>query len=230
MKVIVSHEHRFAYFVVPKVACTSIKSALLPAFGFDDTGYWFQARQPWQELRVHKLYVDNGVELYRRDLAEAWRDRLRLYFTFAFVRNPWDRLVSCWYQKLSNPLIEKVELKQPGDAALRFRPRMGFEEFAEAVTRIPDREADPHFRSQHTQVSAPWDGSLTLPSFVGRFERLADDFAEVAATLGFDERLELPHKLRVERRTTYRDHYTPQLRDLVAERYAEDVARFGYEF
>ncbi len=57
---------------------------------------------------------------------------------------------------------------------------MTFPEFVRAVAQIPNEEANPHFRSQHVAVAN--DGFI--PDFVGRFERLGEDFALVADKIG----------------------------------------------
>ena len=103
------------------------------------------------------------------------------YFKFAFVRNPWDRLVSCYMSKLviAGP---GFNMRPYGDVTLR--RDMTFKEFAEAVCRIRDEESDPHFRSQHIVICDDGPGKGILADFVGRFENLEEDFGIVAKRLG----------------------------------------------
>lgn len=69
---------RVAYVPVPKVACRSIKTALAPIFG----------------VRViPNIHGSNWERV--RELSRV--QTMSSYFRFAFVRNPWDRLVSCYY-------------------------------------------------------------------------------------------------------------------------------------
>ena len=66
-----------------------------------------------------------------------------------------------------------------------------------------------------------------IVDFVGRFERLAEDFAHVCRTIGVEA--ELPH-VNPSRHADYRTYYSDHSRALVAEHFAEDIERFGYRF
>jgi chondroitin 4-sulfotransferase 11 len=171
--------------------------------------------------------VDKDEFLWRLDA--EYRD----YFKFAFVRNPWDRLVSCYFNKAAtgSPIsgFKGPNLNPPGEEQDWFYPGMPFAEFVEAVHAIPDEDANLHFRSQHTVVCDP--GGRVMADFVGRFENLRKDFAVVAEKIGAPG-LELPHRLKSRRRKSrpYTDFYDKRLKKLVHERYEKDVETFGYSF
>ncbi len=179
-KYIVSDEHRFVYFVVQKVACSSIKTALLPLFDLGAEGR--ELVRGDGTTAVHELFAESPHELRRANfLANLEAGRYDGYFKFAFVRNPWDRLVSCYLQKLAPGArhASKIGRKRSGG---RLRNNMPFREFAEAVCEIPDEEANSHFRSQHIAVCG-WDGT-PMADFVGRFECLEEDFGLVVGKIG----------------------------------------------
>jgi len=188
----------FAYVEVKKAACTSIKNALLPVFGLEES---------------------ENVHLALKGTAHSIsKGRLRQHFAgayvFSFVRNPFDRLVSCHHSKI-----------KPGHVSIRqegLRPGMPFREFAELVCATPDEESDPHFRSQWTFFE-----EITM-DFVGRLENLEGGFAEVAAVLGLPP--DLPHANRSVARRDYRDYYDADLAEKVGDRYARDLEEFGYSF
>jgi hypothetical protein len=193
----------FAYVQVPKVACTSLKAAIMPALG------------PAEGDTVHRALRDSPSRFRKHKLAKAIRDgQFPGIYIFSFVRNPFDRLVSCYHSKFTD---ERVFLRQPG-----VRLGMTFREFAEAVCEVPDEESDQHVRSQWTF----FDGLEV--DFLGRFENLAADFAEVGGVLGLPP--ELPHANPSGRPAGYRDHYDAGLASRVAERYAADLEAFGYRF
>jgi len=79
--------------------------------------------------------------------------------------------------------------------------------------------------SQHEFI-VNHEGDLIV-DFLGRFETLDQDFDVVRQRIRTP--VELPHLLRSPR-GHYRDYYSSDLADIVGERYAEDIARFGYAF
>jgi len=222
---IVSHEHEFVYFIVPKVACSSIKTALLPLFDSDVSE---------EELvredgipAAHRLFKTSPHSINKRRLLKGIKkDHYSGYFKFAFVRNPWDRLLSCYLQKLA-PGGQGLNRYDFGGVELQYG--MPFAEFVEAVYQIPDEEADRHFRSQHITVCGPDD--MILADFVGRFENLEADFAHVVRKIGASH-LELPHLLPSPSRgaRSYRDYYDDETAERVGERFRKDVEIFGYQF
>lgn len=235
MKYIVSEPHHFVYLINQKVACSSIKIALLPLFPIDEEKYAFINRFGVRRLHIHQAYEDAGVMVTKEQvLADC--GRYSAMFRFGFVRNPWDRLVSCYTQKLhTRKRVERADgcpLRPPfGDPSV-FRLGMPFGEFVEAVHGTPDIEADVHFRAQAGVFYTTDTGGECLADFVGRFEVLAEDFGRVAKIIGAEERLVLPHELksRTRRGRAYQDYYDEYTRRLVTERFAADIDLFGYLF
>ncbi len=63
--------------------------------------------------------------------------------------------------------------------------------------------------------------------FVGRFEQLDSDFGAICAKLGLAAILP---RLNVSKRGSYRSYYDAASRTLIADRYAEDIEKFEYQF
>ena len=229
MKYIVSDDRKFIYFVIQKVACSSIKTALLPLFDVSTNGYKTTRSDGTTGLKIHKLFDASGYQIRRTELIAGLQSQYENYFKFAFVRNPWDRLVSCYSQKL-NP--NGPGLKLPVENDVELYPGMSFAEFVEAVHTIPDAEANPHFQSQYNVICGPGEDRRILADFVGRFENLTADFDVVAKQIGGSQTLELPHVLRSRSRQDrpYTQFYDSRLRDLVHERYQDDIEIFGYSY
>ena len=150
------------------------------------------------------LQADPAAELVvgrtLKDLFAA-RPEVRDYYTFAFIRHPCERAFSFFADKHGN-------LVRNGDpvAILHFvQPFHGVHEgmtFAEFCRWLDmpfgaDAFADRHWLSQHLQIVLP-DGSL--PDFVGRYERLDDDWKTVMARLG------LPQTVLPRRNSPAADH------------------------
>src|SRR5918998_899712 len=87
-KYIVHDGRRFVYFVIQKVACSSVKAALLPLFGDLPTGKFERTRVDGSRMvMVHKLFDRSPHQVDKADLlAGGYED----HFKFVFVRNPWD--------------------------------------------------------------------------------------------------------------------------------------------
>jgi hypothetical protein len=227
-KYIVHEGREFIYFVTQKVACTSIKTALLPLFDMDVSDFERTRPDGTRALRVHKLFDASEYQIGKEQLVIELDGKYRGFFKFAFVRNPWDRLLSCYFNKFARP--NAPGLKAPANMDVELYAGMPFAEFVEAISVIPDRKANLHFRSQHAALCDP-EGRV-MADFVGRFENLEVDFRAVTAKLGLSERVELPHLLRsgIRKSRSYRDFYDNGLRELVCERYRKDVDLFGYQY
>lgn len=211
--------YRAAYVEIPKVACTSIKTALAAILGISlraTGGDPHSVRWPTVEKSSsHSGPLFPGL------------------FTFAFVRNPWDRLVSCYRDKIRGEVDGYTSFTiRPGAANClarfdAFVPGMSFAEFVAAVASIRDEEADGHFRSQHTFVTDE-EGKIGV-DFLGRFERLAEDFRFFQERIGLP-RNALPWLQKARHAAGYTDFYDMETRQIVGERFRQDIEMFGYEF
>ncbi len=222
-KYIVCGEPAFVYFIVQKVACSSIKTALLPLFPAIESEGKASLRDESFAYGVHDLYNRSGHQINQASLLADSYDR---HFKFAFVRDPWDRLVSCYKQKIA-PGGQGLFCYDYKEVPLHVG--MSFAQFVEAVHAIPDEEADPHFRSQYLTVCGEDPNAPIRTDFVGHFEDLDTDFARVSEVIGARE-LRLPHLLSSGsgQNRSFDGFYNSRLTKLVCERYREDAEIFGY--
>lgn len=198
----ISHKHKFIFIHIPKTAGTSIEQALR-----DETckllpGQWDHARvrhAPLNHLTLQEL-VDYGA------LTPA---QLKSYFKFCFVRNPWERLVSEIFCPWMSPWFKDLPLEE------RIRRAC---ELAATPTGIAN-----HLRPQADFVQA---GGLQM-DFIGRFERLEEDFAQICRLLGIEAALS--HLNRSGHRP-YQDYYDAETQALVATAYRGDIDAFHYTF
>jgi hypothetical protein len=211
--------YRAIYLWIPKVACSSFKTAFAQLLG----------------LSVEKAHGDPHRIRFPSPVRNERLQRFFYpgFFRFGFVRNPWDRLVSCYRDKIKNEVGGYTHFSlRPGVANClarydAFVADMPFDAFVAAVASIPDDDADEHFRAQHTFLTNR-KGEV-VADFVGRYERLADDFEVVRKKTGLPA-VELPRLQAARTVAKYAAYYTPKTRDIVAERFRRDIELFGYEF
>lgn len=180
-------EYDLALQVVLKSASKSVLAALLESMG--ETYGVERERRPHRHKAFEWVSPDDAM-LCRRAM---------------FVRNPFDRLVSCYsFFRMCNGRREEVA--------------MPFDKWVRWVCESPER--DDHYR--------PMVRDMRSPEFVGRFESLKRDWPRFQEWLGHDLP-DLPH-LNKTRHDAYREMYTSETRWLVEVAYREDLEQFGYEF
>ena len=207
------------YIDIAKVASSSLKATFAAVLGLDLD----RAGGNPHEVEFPRPLESSGVDE-------------RLYpglYTFSFVRNPWDRLVSCYRDKIEGEVKDYTRFSDSGIAHCLahfdvFSANMSFEAFVYAVASIPDVHADEHFQSQHNYLTNVW-GDIAV-DFVGRYENLEADFRYVAERIGLPPKISLPHMQANPRSVNYADYYTAATRDVVATRFAQDIALFAYRF
>jgi len=226
---IISPEKRFVYTFIPKVACSSLKMALASQFGVN-VDISAEARQDvFSDLQSFEaMHAANWPIAPKHAMltAQSWD-----YLKFAIVRNPWDRLVSCYKNKIlasgdTNDFYEngvhRMLVKNYGDL---FFSDMTFEQFAEAVCMIPDKFAEDHFRSQHTFIS---HRGKVFVDHIGKLENIEREWEYLCANINIKNELQ---NINVSSNSTsYKDYYTDDLRDRVAIRYSKDIELLDYEY
>ena len=142
-------------------------------------------------------------------------------FKFTFVRNPWDRLVSAFF------FLQKSDLER--NRRFARRNLSAFTDFDSFVRQWLTRKSIwsfTHFLPQHHFICI--DQRLGV-DFVGFYENLPEDFAIVAKKIGRPAGLRDENRLGG-RAKDYRQYYSDETRQMVADVYAEDIALLGYSF
>lgn len=200
-------DHGLVFVQIPKVATTSMRAALAAhVMGDQDVDPDAIAqRDAW----VGSRYELNAFPAELRKLSRA-------RFSFAFVRNPLERLHSAYVNEVVEPLESVPLFRRHG-----ITTEMSFPDFVKRLLVLPQNRVDLHLRSQHLFIT---DRKGTVVDFVGRFERLDADWEVLRERFGLPA---LP-KRNVSSRALYEDAYTPELARLVADRYRRDIEIFGY--
>lgn len=189
----ISHEHKCIFVHCHKCAGESIELAL---FGKSDKGFGgdFYEGSPEKHFTIPQYIKEYGSEIWNN------------YFTFSFVRNPWDRLIS-WikYRDKRHNLYE-----------------------GKINSCIIKKEIDVDIISTSTYfniLSLDTDGVI---DYIGRFENLQQDFNIVCDKIGIPQQ-QLLHVNKTHHKH-YTEYYDDETREIVAERYAKDIEYFGYKF
>lgn len=138
--------------------------------------------------------------------------------SFGFVRNPWDRMWSMYRWFI--PRMHKF------DCFAEFEEWLSWETLPWADRTRSQLKHRPWLPDFHKLPQTWW---LDGVDYVGRYERLEEDLVSIAG------KLKVPLKpLQWENRSVerggYREAYSEGMKEIVAERFATDVAKWGYEF
>ena len=203
------------YGRVPKVANSSIKASLCNLLSEKpDGGLKTTADRFWRQ-NTH-----DETKLITTSQARRLRET---HFSFSFVRNPFDRLVAAYNNKIME--IDKVPSPM---GKMGLYHAMPFKEFIELVCKADPAEMDNHIRPQAEILIT--DKKL-VPKFVGRMEHIDDHWNRLRNRMKLEELPTLGHlpkkNIRRDNRKDIRYYFdTSALIDQVLERYALDIKKF----
>lgn len=206
---IISHQHRFIFFAVPKCATHAIRQALAPSLAqgdWEQQDLFAKRRLPIPAIAQLQHGHISVNQLRPHLTAQQWQS----YFKFAFVRNPYDRYVStCFFLNRNNPRFEHQAIGFMKQAI--HRPR-----FQQRILARPQAE-----------LLTDAGGAIAV-DFVGRYESLQADFDFVCRQTGL-ESIGLERKNASVHRP-YQSYYDNELQNAVSHHYQEDLRRFDYAF
>lgn len=187
-----NHDHKLIIVHIPRTGGTSLSKAI---FGM------------------------NFGHPYLEDFASHDFKATQNYLKVGVVRNPWDRLISAYFEVSDS---EQEYLKKFWDPLgigsvddlfnAMSNPRM-----LRQVQKIV------HFRSQ---IELMKHKSIKM-DIVGRFEDLSTFMASVNSALG--KNYELPH-FNASKKQDYKGYYDEDRIELIRSVYRQDIDSFGYDF
>ena len=214
-----SDRYCFIYYFIPKVACTTVKTCIAQLENID----------------IEDQSVHAHIQIKRLTIKESNAPQYQDYYRFSFVRNPWDRLFSCYKNKIYDPprFFPKSNsyynkrgefkdfIKRYGNIGFR---NMQFGDFVDFVVKTPDHLCDPHFLPQH------YFFEIEKLDFLGRFENFEADLLTVLEKVApdFNATDIIAEKKQSSSPGYYKDAYNDKTRALVAEKYKRDIELFGY--
>jgi hypothetical protein len=196
---------------IPKTAGNSINEALLNA-------------ERHLDVKASETAPDMG-NLRLHATADEIRDRLgpetySRYFSVAFVRNPWDLMVSSffWWRQYGIKGIDTMY----HSAIIR---NMEFEEFMDSIY-------GRYFINEWHGEMSDWfmKGERDIVDYVGQFETMKQDMDKISEITGIPRgTVDIPLRNATDRRD-YRVYYTDHSKKVVEKRFAYIIERFGYRF
>ena len=203
------------YGRVPKVANSSVKAALTRLLEQPpEEGYRTTADAFWRK-GTHGETAMIGAE-------QALQKRSS-HFIFSFVRNPFDRLVSAY----NNKLIENDSLSTAMQR-MGLERQMPFRRFLEVVAATADADLDVHLLPQSSILCVE---GVPVPGFIGQMEAMAEHWQLLRQRMrqaGLPALGKLPSK---NVRRTGGSDLSPYFNDdslitLARDRYRQDVELF----
>ena len=221
---LLSNRHQFLFVHIAKTGGSSVRSALGALCWRDPLQFPAFICHRLSHFTGHRI----GVKFPRHAAAVAAKEMLSpahfdSLFKFAFVRNPWDRLVSAYhhFQREQQSLLQSQRIGE-------------FRDFVRwIVTDCGSYRGPKHVfvaAVRCTQVDHLVDLQGTrIVDFVGRYEQLEQDFREICGRIGAPAP-SLPHQRKSDKRQDFRTYYDDQTAELVGQRYQADATGFHYCF
>lgn len=178
---------------------------------------WFRVAKTGTRT-VLKVLRDEGVnfDIEQDFQTPAPRSIYSDHFSFTFVRNPYDRLISGWTDKVLNAA--------PGGGLKAIKTPESLRNFDYFVAWLVDQDPaaiNIHFRPQSRLVPTKLD-------FIGQTETLATDLGLVLSRLGLQADRYIPRKNASGPRQLSMKDVTAATRDSINRLYSSDFERFGY--
>ena len=164
---IISHELKYVYIAIPKTGSSSITTKLRDNYEFKHSLMGYHQKFMKEECLykykmsgfLSKHCILKTVQWYFEAMGWDWDQ----YFKFAFVRNPLDRFVSSYRQRLQTD-----------------KTMLTFKDFSERKW---------HYHSCYKYLE-DIQGKIGV-DFIGRFENLQADFEKIVSTILPNPRQEL---------------------------------------
>tara|TARA_Y100000114_G_C11709028_1_gene302462 strand:- start:169 stop:786 length:618 start_codon:yes stop_codon:yes gene_type:complete len=191
---------KFAWFKIPKTGTLSFSTILDKHLNLD--------RGVFRPTIVDNVDIED-----LHSYSETYDD----YFKFTFVRNPWDRLFSCYLDKVVNTINTSREI-----ICYKKYNGMSFSDFVFSISAQDLTSCSIHHRLQTSLFPAD------KIDFVGKFENLQEDFTYVLNKIGLNS-FKIPHKNKTSHKN-YSLYYDLKSRDIVSDLYKKDIDLLKYQF
>jgi len=230
-----SDKYKYLFVNNPKVASTSLLKELQRLEDAD------------MALKMSNTHTRAESPLLSLSLMKKRQQEKYLYSSkvlrFAFVRCPYERLLSAYLSKINKPLLDyKYDANRPNylppkaqvisiitqkaiDESTDFSMKIDFETFVDVVCEQSVSDMDSHWKPQRDVILPD---EITYDS-IGRFENFDIDFTRIMKNLSIDQAV-LPEysSNRTDSRKQLEKYYDAGIKKKVHEKYESDFHEFGY--
>lgn len=228
-----SNKKKAIYCFVPKVACTNWK---------------------WIIYQLENGYTSNGVitraQIHNNlPFNRVWNDetyeKIKQYYTYLFVRHPFERLVSAYRNKLFKPYrddhyllntLGKYIIKKYRKNSTVNTGTCTFAEFVEFLIDKASKHGSKSFNEHWKPYSKLCDICHTRYDFIGKHETLVEDSRLILKKLKVDSRLIFPENGTDDYKTRSSEIYEEYMRTIPKEKilklyniYEDDFDAFSYK-
>ena len=210
---VISHRHRYLYFVIPKCGSSTLRHSLEP---FTDIGYPVTPFPQHMDLREF-WQLDDASQMFNE------------YIKFTFVRNPYDRIYSGFLQDIfASKTWEKWILAK---AAIFGSIGEDFNKYIEEFAATADLMNDwrwitfkpmTAFTNQDRKFSLDW---------FGKVEQFSNDIQKLSSICNIQIKKARDRNVNSAQTDRYKyiNKYTKSSIKWINETYADDFATFDYE-
>ena len=209
---------KLIYYPIPKVAATSFKYIFAKYLNYDEF-----------------VNIDETNQLHKIMFPVIGREEARLhkykdFLKFSCVRNPWNRLISCYKSKIKmDRSYNDIHFKKGIDRRFLkyrvFKAGMSFNEFVKEICNIPDLQSDFHFRSQYDFI---YEKNKIQINLLMKYENLENHFENLNSRIG-NALIKLPKMNTTSQYLPVSSFYNDELIKLVQKRYEKDFQYFNYK-
>lgn len=211
---IISHKHKFIFFKTRKTAGTSLQIALSEFCEDNDviTGshkfYGKETEEQGEGININNFFTDHPhpeLEQTKKFLGE---DIWNSYFKFAFVRNPYEIVVSRYFWE------RRGKLKIDDCSKDNFKSWIKKE-----LTNKSHDWLWPYIATDHIELD-----------FIGRYENIQEDTDYICNILNLPKLTLGKNKSGYRDKNHYTEYYDNETKDLVSSFFKKDLDLFNYSF
>lgn len=154
-------------------------------------------------------------------LAKKFPNRWQNYFKFCVVRNPWDKMVSMYHHRSQNFWKRKrwdTKHFQPGGKYDTF------DKWLNCIAKGYHKYAQRNVTSQIKWIQV--GGNIEMDHII-YYDNYTEQVNNLLSWLNIDASIEV---INNSNRSNYREYYTKQTKQLIADWFKQDIETFNFKF